>query len=105
MLKNRIDVYSSVLGKYTSDERYIYVNVFITKFSFNRLNLEKTILETAKMAGFRINHIADDGFSVKFTKGTVWARNELLSELQRYAQSHNMDIEFCNFYRSPLEEK
>lgn len=106
MLKSRIAVYSSVLGKYSSDEDYIYVNVFITKYSWDKkLNKEKAILDTARMAGFKISRVMDDGFSAKYTKGTIYGRNELFSELQRYAQDHNMDIEFCNFYRNPFEER
>ena len=102
MLKSKISVYSSTLGKYSSDERYIYVNVFITKYSWDKkLNKEKAILETAKMAGFKISRVMDDGFSAKYTKGTIYGRNELFSELQRYAADHNMEIVFHNFYRAP----
>ena len=105
MERSRIAVYQSPMGKYGSDEMYIYVNIFITRaFGDKRLNREKAIFQTAKMADHRISLVMEDGFAASYTRGTIWAKNELFSELQRYAADHNMEIVFHNFYGNPLAE-
>ena len=97
VLKSRIAVYQSLMTN-MDNEKYIYVNVFVTKsFCDNKLNKERAVVETAKMAYFRINNVIDDGFSATYTKNNVWGKNRLFSALQRYAEDHNMEIAFHSF--------
>lgn len=105
MERSRIAVYQSPMGKNLYGEEYIYVNVLITKaFCDKKLNREKAIFETAKMADHSISLVIENGFAASYTIGTVWRKNMLFSELQRYATDHNMEIVFHNFYGNPLAE-